>query len=586
MPMTLIAPPTMAVHHAPTAAVPVRKWRVSFALAAATALLLWLSFFPMNWGFCAWFALVPLLALVRGRQSTRAAFVTAWLGGFLFFIAALQWTRVAHPYMYGTWLALALYCSLYVAFSVPLLRRLDRLVPMTISLPLVWVALEYLRAHLMTGFAWYFLGHTQHDFLALIQITDLGGVYAVTALVAAGYGLLFELLCRWSPFRVVARIPTFTRGYYGIAAQAAAIALLVGGTLGYGAWRLKQDAFTDGPRVAILQCSVDQATRNSRGESQNATKSMFERMQDLTKQTWAFQPRPDLIIWPETTYPLDWIEVAADTPPDIINDEFRQEVASCRELATTYARFSSSNILIGLNRAELTPGGGFRTYNSALLLRRDGEPLGCYDKIHCVPFGEYVPMRSVFPWMQVFSPYKHDYSMTCGENRTRFTLPTASGQSFRFGTIICYEDSDPLLARQYARPDGEPPVDFLVNITNDGWFDGTEEHEQHLAISRFRAIEARRSLVRSVNMGISAVIDGTGRVIALPGPTWRESKKIATAFAATVPIDARTSVYAMAGDFFPRGCAVFLGLLVIASRRRKKAGGLSSFGVETAPSPS
>src|SRR5882724_6686666 len=130
--------------------------------------------------------------------------------------------------------------------------------------------------------------------------------------------------------------------------------------------------------------------------------------------------------------------------------------------------------------------------------------------------------------MQVFSTYKHVYSLNCGENSTRFVLPTESGKTFRFGVVICYEDSDPLMARGYSVTDGdEPPVDFLINITNDGWFDGTEEHEQHLAISRFRAIEARRSLVRSVNMGISAVIDGNGRVVALPGKTWRESKKVA-----------------------------------------------------------
>ena len=198
------------------------------------------------------------------------------------------------------------------------------------------------------------------------------------------------------------------------------------------------------------------------------------------------------------------------------------------------------------------------------LLRRDGEALGRYDKIHCVPWGEYVPLRSYFPWMQVFSPYKHDYSMNCGELRTRFVLPMDSGKTFRFGVVICYEDSDPLMARSYAVADGaEPPVDFLVNITNDGWFDGTEEHEQHLAISRFRAIEARRSLIRSVNMGISAVIDGNGRVIALPGPSWHESKKMATAFAATVPIDSRTSVYANVGDAFPRICVgIFFCLLL------------------------
>jgi apolipoprotein N-acyltransferase len=297
---------------------------------------------------------------------------------------------------------------------------------------------------------------------------------------------------------------------------------------------------------------------------------MFERMQELTRETWSCQPRPDLIIWPETTYPCDWLVASPETPAEEMSDDFNRDCQLCQKLAKEYAQFSAANILVGLNCAEMMPGGRFQTYNSALLLRRDGVPGGRYDKIHCVPFGEYVPMRTYFPWMQVFSPYKHDYSMTCGENRTRFDLSAADGKTYRFGAIICYEDSDPLLARGYSRADpvDGAPVDFLVNITNDGWFNGTEEHEQHLAISRFRAIEARRSLVRSVNMGISAVIDGNGRVVALPGPTWRDSKKVAAAFAATVPIDGRSSFYSIAGDWLPQALAVCLGVLVIVSRRK------------------
>src|SRR5262245_54098783 len=475
MPMTMSAPQAMAVHHPPPTIAPPRKWRVSFAFGAGTAVLLWLSVFPMNCGLVAWFALVPLLALVRGRQPTWTAFLTAWLGGYIFFIAALQWTRVAHPYMYGTWVMLSLYCSFYFALAVPLLRRLDRVLPMTVSLPLVWTSLEYLRAHLLTGFAWCFLGHTQHDFLPLVQMSDLGGVYLVSALVAAGNGLLFEWLCRWERLRALACIPTPQASRFGLSTQAAAVAVFLVASLGYGAWRLGQDAFTDGPRVAILQCSVDQATRNSRGESKSAATLMFERMQELTKETWTFQPRPDLIIWPETTYPCDWLDVASNTPAEELTESFRKECAECRELGTVYSRFSSANILVGLNCTERLPGGRYQTYNSALLLRRDGEPLGRYDKIHCVPFGEYVPMRSYFPWMRVFSPYKHDYSMACGQNRTRFVLPTENGKTYRFGAIICYEDSDPLLARSYSLADGaDPPVDFLVNMTNDGWFNGTE----------------------------------------------------------------------------------------------------------------
>ena len=127
------------------------------------------------------------------------------------------------------------------------------------------------------------------------------------------------------------------------------------------------------------------------------------------------------------------------------------------------------------------------------------------------------------------------------------------------------------MARQYATADR--PVDFLVNISNDGWFDGTEEHEQHLAICRFRAVEARRSVVRAVNMGISAVIDPDGRVIALPGETWSTSKKMDGIVTATVPLDTRDSLYARLGDWVPATCWGLLTIGHIAGmvqRRRQK----------------
>ena len=189
-------------------------------------------------------------------------------------------------------------------------------------------------------------------------------------------------------------------------------------------------------------------------------------------------------------------------------------------------------------------------YNSAVLLKPLPKPdplakpgdlrlqrsaaAGRYDKMHLVPFGEYVPLKDQLPFMSWFTPYKNDYSCRPGERWTRFPLVTKNGRDFTFGCLICYEDSDPYLARQYVASE---PVNFLVNISNDGWFDGTEEHEQHLAICRFRAIEARRAIVRSVNMGISGVIDPDGRVIALPNPDWSKSKKMEAVVTSVVPID-------------------------------------------------
>ena len=248
--------------------------------------------------------------------------------------------------------------------------------------------------------------------------------------------------------------------------------------------------------------------------------------------------------------------------------------------AWSAARSHDTAALLGLNTTESRPGAPERRFNSALLIGADGRVRGRYDKIHRVPFGEYVPLRDSIPLMNRLAPYDFDYSIAEGEGQPR--LPVGK---HRFGVIICYEDTDPALARGYVDPAGGDKADFLVNISNDGWFDGTAEHEEHLAICSFRAIECRRSVARSVNMGISAVIDGNGRVLApaevgregevrlwdldkgggaeLPVARWHEFKKVPGVLFAVIPLDDRTSLYARFGDWLPLGCWAVLGLALL-----------------------
>src|SRR5262249_23103816 len=149
-------------------------------------------------------------------------------------------------------------------------------------------------------------------------------------------------------------------------------------------------------------------------------------------------------------------------------------------------------LLIGLNVVVFDTPHTEHRFNSALLFDEKAQVRGRYHKIHRVPFGEYLPFRESFPWMDRFSPYQDfDYSIRAGTDFTRFSLG-----NYRFSVVICYEDTDPDLTRRFVSSDEGPSANFLVNISNDGWFDGTSEHEEHLAVSRFRAIECRRSLVR------------------------------------------------------------------------------------------
>jgi apolipoprotein N-acyltransferase len=187
--------------------------------------------------------------------------------------------------------------------------------------------------------------------------------------------------------------------------------------------------------------------------------------------------------------------------------------------------------------------------------------------------------------MERFAPYDFDYSINAGDQLTRFPLG-----EYHFGVLICYEDTYTDLAREYVYPNGrEVPVDFLLSISNDGWFDGTSEHDEHLAMCRFRAIESRRAVARAVNMGISAIVDSSGRVLHVtqvnsgrgqlgevwrvddrsgaswPTDEWHRLKKVAAVLEGQLPLDRRSSVYARFGEWLPALCGVITSLGIVWS---------------------
>ncbi|MCI0700978.1 MAG: apolipoprotein N-acyltransferase [Planctomycetia bacterium] len=572
-----------------------------FLPAIVSGVLLWLAYFPLNLGPLAFIALAPWLTLVRAPVSNKRRYFAAYVGGFVFFALATQWVRVAHPMMYLSWLGFSVLAPLFWLVALAIIRKLDRLgVPLALAVPVGWVALEYARMHFptgypflkyvgayqMIGFGWYFLGYTQHEFLRLIQIADVGGVYAVSFVVAAVNGLIADWLLlspavqrrlRW-PVDVESRSPQL------ILTTTCLVALLLAGTYTYGHYQLQHEPFANGPLVAVLQGNLSQGDkmRNKELLVESYIDLHFKAIHwDKDRKAYTGGPKPDLVIWPETCCPVDWCDIAPGAKVEDAPDAFQRKRMTSR--GEFLGKPWGTSTLLGLTGLEWD-GNRVWKYNSAFLVKplpkselwKPDDPtlfytaaVARYDKMHLVPFGEYVPLKEQLPFMKWFTPYDYDYSCRPGERWTRFPLVTRDGREFTFACLICYEDSDPYLARQYVATE---PVNFLVNISNDGWFDGTEEHEQHLAICRFRAIETRRSVVRSVNMGISGVIDPDGRVIALPGETWRTSKKMEAVVTAAVPIDNRGSWYATLGDWMPFVCWSVVGLaLVVGLVWRKPA---------------
>jgi apolipoprotein N-acyltransferase len=572
----------------PEAAPAVSATRVAFGLALLSGVLLWLCYFPLAWGWMGWFALAPLLVLVRSPARAWAVYWSAYVGGLLFFLAAVQWMRVADDRMYFTWIGLSLYCAGYFPLAIYVLRRLDRRtrLPLTITAPVVWTALEYGRATFATGFSWYLVGYTQHDFLHVIQIADLAGVYGVTFLVVLVNAVLVETAYAITPLPTALFGRSPARGSrLGLGLQIGATVLVLAAALGYGSARLSHPLFTPGPRLALLQGNMPQQVRNNPAEGVSMVRH-FLGLADLA----ALSHRIDLLVFPETSLPDEWKE---KWPLDAVNDN---------ALLLGALREHRWNVptLMGINSEVTGPDGLKHRYNSALLIDAEcSAPLGRYDKIHRVPFGEYIPLREVLPFMNYLSPYDFEYSITSGQGHTRFPVVTG-GKVETFGVVICYEDADPEVARPYGGGDGRKRADFLVNISNDGWFDGTSEHEEHLAVCRLRAVENRVPVVRAVNMGVSAVIDGDGRVLApepvgpgavtakpgmvhdgqkihvwevkddagaLPLSRWGEFKKTPGIMLVRPPLDARASFYSIWGDWLPYTCWGLVVIFLVRSRR-------------------
>jgi apolipoprotein N-acyltransferase len=222
-------------------------------------------------------------------------------------------------------------------------------------------------------------------------------------------------------------------------------------------------------------------------------------------------------------------------------------------------------------------------YNSAFLYRPDGtaDPK-IYHKIHLVPFGEFIPFKKSAPWIYKMilwlSPYDYDYNLTAGTEYTTFEIDHA-GKPYHFGVLICYEDTDPTVTRKHVlAEDGTKKCDFLVNISNDGWYVHFKDRQvipmvelaQRTAISVFRCVENRISIIRSVNTGISCLIEPTGRLRnsyadgSLPEPVM-ERQGVAGWFVDSVPTDSRITFFSKYGRWLDLVLGLFWSIILILS---------------------
>jgi apolipoprotein N-acyltransferase len=487
-------------------------------LCLLTGLLLMLSFpwYDVEW--LAWIAFVPLLTATRGVRW-RTALVWGWISGCVGYLGILRW--IPHTMInyggvptlvsYGILLLLVAYVGLYVGvFTVGWTWSLCHWPRGTVLIvPALWVALEWIRAQALSGFPWASLGYSQYLNRPLIQVAELASVYGVSFALVLGNVVIAQLL-----------YGTVQRRWKDVALPCALAVLGLAAIWGYGGGRLHQISKGAAPTpadlgVALVQGNIAQDLK----WEHDARNAIFSIYRTLTLEA-AADAEVDLIVWPE-----------AATPFFFANDrvfqarQLRLALEAGRPLlfgSPTYARNGDQDVM----------------YNSAFLLGPDATVLGRYDKVHLVPFGEYIPLRRLLFFLDKLVAGIGDFRS--GETYTVMAIPQG-----RFAVLICFEIIFPDLVRHFVYHGAQ----FLVNMTNDAWFGHSPASYQHLSMVVFRAVENRLPIVRAANTGISAVIDPTGRLSQqtdLFVRTWIKTR--------ITPAGVATTFYTRWGDLFAYGC--------------------------------
>ncbi|MEM7475126.1 MAG: apolipoprotein N-acyltransferase [Planctomycetota bacterium] len=487
--------------------------------AYASALCLWLSFAPAQFSFLAWFAPLGWLSFATRPTLTRRDYYHLWLSGCCFWLATLQGIRLAFWALYFGWFALSVYLAIYTPLFVGLTRNLlRRRIPLFLVAPAIWVGLEFARSYVLTGFCSNMLAHTQAHWPLMIQIADQLGAYGVSFLVMLVAVALRDAWCSFA-----APSPTNAWGKLGICLAVLGFA----GNLAYGAYKLGElparTAATEDQALLRVMLVQENAPTIFDAEP-NAIMSGWHKYLDATRSEAKKYAAIDLIVWPESTFTggVPWIDSnLPDTLPVVDGQPLERErlvyslARNEQEQAFRFGQLGSAgraeneqaatpHLLLGCDAMVITSERIVR-YNSAIWVDENGQYRDRYDKMHLVMFGEYFPLGSMLQFLRdMFG------TVDFGQEPKTFEI-----NGCRVAPNICFESMMPrVIQSQVAQldADGKSP-DLLINLSNDSWFHGSSMLDHHLACSILCAVENRRPMLAAANTGISAEIDGAGRVL-------------------------------------------------------------------------
>ena len=503
--------------------------RRDYIFAVLSGLLYFLSFPKYGNFVCAWLFLLPLFFALKNK-NTKDALKIGFIAGFIGSFGVVHWI-IYSVHFYGKVnivlsvliiLLLAAYMSIYfIAFSAvtALFLRRQKIALVILSIPVAWVCLEYIKSRLFAGFPWENLGYSQYEILPLIQFADVIGVYGISFLIVFVSTIIFTVISAKE------KIAIKTAYIFG------AVALIVV-LIGYGCYRL--DSFAQMAKQIHAEVEVSLVQGNIPQDVKWEPHFQSETMQAYrTLSKYVPTNNTRLIIWPETAMPF-----------------FLQDEGIYQRIALETIRKAGAWAVIGAPGYVFEGRTKYSVTNSAFVVSPQGTTRNRYDKVHLVPFGEYVP--SLIPFVTKMVADIGDIKEGVGY------IPVALG-NISAGILVCYEAIFPEISREYARQN----VDVLINITNDGWFGKTSASYQHLSMVALRAVETRRHVLRAANTGITAIIDPTGKIVASTEIFER------TRLDRKIKLAKMDTVYTRIGDLFVYINFALLMWICFAMRRKK-----------------
>jgi apolipoprotein N-acyltransferase len=532
-----------------------KKWyQKPFWFSLTGALLLWAAFAPIGAWPLVWMATVPWIILIAKQDAldVKRPYLKIWLAGWIHWALLAFFVTLPHWAGWFGWVAMAavlgFFLPLFVLFGRSMVYAMR--VPLFLAAPVAWVALELLRGYLFTGYSMALLPHAMFKVPILIQTADLFGGYGTSFLIVMTTAIAAQVF--------------FDRDQIKMWLRLGGVAAILAFIVGYGAFRLNEKTEMGDRvfRVALIQGSIDVIFAKTPEEALRNYENQIDQYRQLTIDARQQFGDLDLIVWPESCFPGEYLEMAG-LPT---NNEQKLSVVSVMQGAGRMAN-EPDNVIVFRDLEKMLVGTSVEDpetndlFNATLLIYADGQIAAEYHKNHRVMFGEYLPFGKWLPWLEDMMP--NGRSLTPG-----IRPEVAEVDGFKIAPSICFESTVPHLVRRHLNQlaaEGDEP-DAMANLTNDGWFFGSNCLDQHLACNVFRAVEMRKQAMVAANTGFSAHVDSAGRLIEV-GP-----RRDTAVILAEMRKEKRTSLYRVVGDWPAMICVAISFVAVIVLIRKRKPG--------------